>query len=238
VSVRIRRIRNAAVAGALVASLAGLGVVAGAPAGALGNGSACRPFAVVKADVHAAATNRERTLAALVAALRARRDPWSLNAAEIATLQSASTGISQLDATVQSGCYQTVDALRADVTPLFTGYRVYWLRVPQSRGIEAADRLGEARADIGGAATKLAAHVGNNAKAKQDLDAMNAALAAADAKLGAAPSPAGSIAALAGLAPAADMTADVAAMETARADLTSAWHALVDDVVESGACAA
>ena len=66
-----------------------------------------------------------------------------------------------------------------------------------------------------------------NSKAQGDLAAMNGALAAADARLGTAPTPTAPIAALAGLEPAADMSADVAAMEAARADLVAVRGSLV-----------
>ena len=226
---RIRARLAATVVGATIVSTAALGLVAAAPAGAFGGAAsnACRPFTVVKAKVHAAAVRREATLATLVAKLQARRDPWTLNASQISTLQSASAGISALDSKVQTTCYSDTAALRADATTLFTGYRVYWLRVPQTHGIEAADRLSEARTRLGAVATKLAAHVGTNAKAQADLAAMNQALTAADGVLGTPPTPAAHISALVSLAPAADMTADVAAMETARTDLQTVRASLV-----------
>jgi hypothetical protein len=183
------------------------------------NGNACRPLTAQKAAVHTAAAKREATVARLISSLQDRRDPWSMNAGQISALQSASAGITALDAQIQSTCYATVADFRSDATKLFTNYRVYWLRVPQTHGIEAADWLGEARTRLGAVATKLASHVGTNAQAKTDLAAMNQALAAADAKLGTPPKPSADIAKLPTLAPAADMTADVAAMEAARSDL-------------------
>jgi hypothetical protein len=215
------------VALAVVMVVAGLGLAT--PAGALGTARAngCRPFTVAKARVHAAATGREASLSALVAALQARPDPWSINAGQVNVLQGASSGISTLDAHVQSTCYPTAAPLRADATPLWTTYRVYWLRVPQTHAIQAADRLAEARARLGTAATRLSTHVGSNTKAQADLAAMNQALAAADAQLGVPPAPAAPIAALTTLAPAVDMTADVAAVETARTALLAARTSLV-----------
>jgi hypothetical protein len=212
-----------ALAVALIGTLA-----VGAPADAVGAPTgACRAFTVAKVRVHAAAQRRETTLAQLVSTLQARPDPWSLNAGQIASLQAASSGVSALDAQVQHTCYATTAALRTDVTSLFTTYRVYWLRVPQTHAVEAADRLAEARSRLGTVATKLAAHVTKNTKAQADLAAMNEALAAADAKLGTVPNPASPVAAVVTLVPAADMTADVAAMETARADLLAARGSLV-----------
>ena len=194
---------------------------AAGPAVALGSRDAvsCRPLSAAKGAVHAAAVRREATLARLERALGARRDPWALNAGQIGTLQAASSGISALDAHIQSTCYPTVAAFHTDAATLITDYRVYWLRVPQTHGIEAADHLAEARSRLGVVAGKLGTHVGGNSKAQSDLAAMNQALAAADATLGTPPTPAPSIAQLASLAPAADMTADDAAMQTARSDL-------------------
>jgi hypothetical protein len=215
----------------LLAATLGVGMIGAVavPAGALGSrdAGACRPSAAVKSAVHAAARRREATLARLVGALQVRKDPWTLNGGQISALQAASSGISALDAQLQATCYVTVAAFRADATKLLTDYRVYWLRVPQTHGIEAADRLAEARTRLGVVATKLGPHVAGNAKAQTDLATMNQALAAADAKLGTPPSAAPSIAQLATLTPAADMTANDAAMETARGDLLAVRGSLV-----------
>ena len=204
------------------------GIAAAAPAGAIGGArtSSCRDLTAPKARVHLAATGREATLAALVAKLQARQDPWSLNGPQISALQAASSAISALDAHVQSTCYATRDAFRTDATPLWTNYRVYWLRVPQTHVIEAADRLSDASSHLSTVATKLATHVAGNTKAQTDLAAMNAAIAAAVAKIGTPPTPTPNIAAVPSLAPAVDMTADVAALEAARGDLMSARSSL------------
>jgi len=212
---------------ALAAAVLGTCTVAAASDATAGTApSQCRPFILAKARVHDAAQRRETTLGLLVSTLQARQDPWSLNAGQIAALGTATAGISALDARVQSGCYSTSAALRTDAMSLFTTYRVYWLRVPQTHAVEAADRLAEARSRLRSVAAKLAAHVGTNAKAQAALAAMNQALAAADAKLGTAPIPASALASVVALAPAADMTADVAAMETTRAVLYSARSSL------------
>jgi hypothetical protein len=178
--------------------------------------------------VHAAAVSRESTLAALVAPLQARQDPWSLNAGQISALQAASSGITALDAHVQSTCYSTVAQFRSDASPLWTTYRVYWLRVPQTHGILAADRLADAQTRLANVETRLAAHVGTNVKAQSDLTAMNQALAAARQALGTPPTAPPDIAALPTLAPAVDMSADIAAMEAARTSLTSVRASLVE----------
>ena len=65
----------------------------------------------------------------------------------------------------------------------------------------------------------LAARVGANASAQADLAAMNQALSSADAKLGTPPSAGPSIAAVAGLQPAADMSHDTTVLQGAHADL-------------------
>lgn len=220
------RIANVLVSATLGAAMLGAAAV---PAGALGSRDtgACRPSAAVKSAVHAAALRREATLARLVGALQVRKDPWTLNGGQISALQAASSGISALDSQIQGTCYSTVAAFRADATKLLTDYRVYWLRVPQTHGIEAADRLAEARTRLGLVSAKLATHVGGNSRAQTDLASMNQALADADAKLGTPPSAAPSIAQLTTLTPATDMTANDAAMETARADLLAVRGSLV-----------
>lgn len=217
---------------AAVALVIGLGFAA--PAGAAGSGSgttrgvlgvaktgaACKG-AQVKPTIHAAAVKRETTLTALVAKLGLRTDPFALNGPQVSALQSASSAITALDAQIAATCYPTIAALRADASKLFVGYRVYWLRGPQTHVIEAADLLANARAHLGAAATKLGPLAGQNAAAQTDLAAMNAALAAADAKLGDAPQAGASITAVAGLQPAADMTSDTAALRTARTQLVA-----------------
>jgi hypothetical protein len=209
---------------AAVSTIAALSVPAvAAPAGALA--SQCKG-AVVKPAVHVAASRREGTLADLVAKLQARQDLYAMNAGQISALQSAAAAITALDQQIQSTCYPTYAALHADAVKLFVNYRVYWLRVPQTHAIEAADHLAEARQKLGGVATKLAGLVGSNSQAQTDLAAMNQALAAADANLSTPPTPAATIAAILGLQPAVDMTADTQALITARQDLLSARHAL------------
>jgi hypothetical protein len=229
----LQRHRSRVAAALLVTTIGALGltgIAAAAPAGAIGGTgtgtSSCRDLTVAKARVHLAATGREATLALLVAKLQARQDPWSLNGPQISALQSASSAITTLDAHVQSTCYSTRAAFRTDATPLWTNYRVYWLRVPQTHVIEAADRLSDASTHLSTVATKLATHVGGNTKAQSDLAAMNAAIASAVAKIGTPPAPTPNIAAVPGLAPAVDMTADVAALEAARSDLMAARSSL------------
>jgi hypothetical protein len=228
-AVRRRRIGIGATLAVAVVSALVVATPAGALRGVSGRPAvgACRPFAVAKARVHAAAQGRESTLGRLVSTLQARQDPWSLNAGQIAALQAAGSGISALDAHVQSTCYTTAAALRADASPLLTNYRVYWLRVPQTRLIEAADRLAEGSSRLASVATKLTGRVGANGKAQSDLAAMNQALTGANVKLGTAPTPTAAVASLVTLAPAADMSSDVSSMEAARADLSTARSSLV-----------
>ncbi|HWS44974.1 MAG TPA: hypothetical protein VN636_03865 [Acidimicrobiia bacterium] len=211
------------VAAISVAAAALVPALAAAPAGAAG--AACKGD-TVKPRVHTEATRREATLASLVANLQARKDPYGMNGGQITALQQASSGISTLDQQIQSTCYPTLAALRTDATKLFVDYRVYWLRVPQTHAIQAADHLAEARARLGQVAAKLAGYVGSNTTAQADLAAMNQALAAADAKLGTPPTAGPSIAAVPGLLPAADMTAQTQALQAAHADLLAARASL------------
>ncbi len=188
--------------------------------------AACKGTAL-KPTAHNDAVRREGTLTDLVAKLQARTDPFNLNGAQISTLQGANSAISALDNTIQSTCYPTIAALRTDWQKMFDDYRVYWLRVPQSHAIEAADHLAEAQTKLTAVASKLAGYVGTNSQAQTDLAAMNQQLQAAASKLGTPPTPGPSIAAITGLAPAADMTADTAALQAAHADLITARAALV-----------
>jgi hypothetical protein len=184
--------------------------------------------AIVKPKVHADAVRREGTLADLVAKLGERQDPYGLNGAQISTLQTASAGITALDAQIANTCYPTLAALHADAMKLFVDYRVYWLRVPQTHVIEAGDRLAEARSRLGAASAKLAGLVGSNTAAQTDLAAMNTELAAADGQLGTPPTVGPAIAPVVSLQPAADMSGDTAALEAAHGGLLMARSSLVE----------
>jgi hypothetical protein len=202
-----------------------------APAGATGAGaaparSACRPLTDRKAKLHTEASRRAVTLDQLMALVRGGKDAYVLDAGQLRTLQGAKAGIAALDDEVQSKCYTSADAFIADASKLFVDYRVYWLRVPQTHVLDAANRLAQVRAKLGDVASKLSTRVGTNAAAKAALDAMAAQLATADAKLGVAPTPAPAISTAAGLQPAANMTSDTAALLGARANLVAARAAL------------
>jgi hypothetical protein len=196
--------------------------------GASGPGAAttCRPFTAERQIAHADVAKRLTTLDQLVGFIDGAGDPYTVNAAQSATLTGAKSGLGALDQKIQTSCYTDRATLSADTRTIFTGYRVYWLRVPQTRILESADHLGAARQVLGTTATKLAGLVGDNDKAKTDLAAMNTDLATADAHVGNPPSLGGSIAAVPALAPAVDMTADVTALKAARTDLEAARKAL------------
>ena len=138
--------------------------------------------------VHADALRREATLADLVAKLQARKDPFGMNGPQISALQAANAAIAALDGQIASTCYPTLAALQADATKLFVDYRVYWLRVPQTHVIEAADRLAEARARLGqrGGEARAARRVERHGPGRPGRDEPGARRRA-DAKLGTPP---------------------------------------------------
>jgi hypothetical protein len=178
--------------------------------------------AVVKPRIHAAAVRREGTLDDLVARLQRRSDPWQLNAGQISTLQSAKAGITALDAKIASTCYPTLAAVRADAEQLIDTYRVYVLRVPQTRAIEAADFLADAGTRLSKVATKLEQYVGSKPTAQADLAAMKAAIADGNSHLGTPPHPDSTIENLPGLQPAKDTSVITTALSNARTDLLAA----------------
>lgn len=176
----------------------------------------------LRPKIHAEVLRRETTLEALVAELQARHDPFNMNARQTSALKGADSGLRPLDAWVQSTCYPTLAAFRADATKVFDDYRVYWLRQPQTHAIAAADQLSEIHDQLAQIAARLATLVGTNVAAQHDLAAMNAALNAAEAKLGTPPNVDPSIAAVVGLRPAADMSSNERTLRVARADLSTA----------------
>jgi hypothetical protein len=190
--------------------------------------STCRPFTTERQKAHADVAKRLTTLDQLAGVLGAAQDPFGVNGGETAALADAKTGLTALDQKIQTSCYTDRVTLNADARTIFTSYRVYWLRMPQTHIIESADHLGVARQTLGASATKLAGLVGDNQKAQADLAAMNQALSTSDAHVGNPPSLGGSVAAVPGLAPAVDMTADVTAMKAARADLEASRKALAE----------
>ncbi len=214
--------RIVAVAAALTIASAGF-VATSTGAGAIG--AACKGDAV-KPRMHSEVQRRVSTLAALVAILGSHADPYGANARQVSTLQSATSGLGSLDHQIQSTCYADVAAFRADAVKVFTGYRVYWLRVPQTHVLGAADRLAAAEGRLALVANRLGGLVGGNARARADLAAMNGALQTATAKLGTPPNLAPHLAAVLALEPAADMTAADAALRTAHDDLVAARTAL------------
>jgi hypothetical protein len=213
-----------AVLGALVAGIAAIVVPGAVDGGAAA--AACRPFTEIKAAVHTAARHRETVLDQLVAALQPHTDPFSLNQAQTSTLLEAKDAVTKLDQTVSSTCYQSAAAIHDAVVPMFDQQRVYWLRVPQTHVIEAADFLAEATASLKSVAQSLAPLAKANPKAQSDLAAMNQSIANAMARIGGSPTPSASIAAVAALQPATDMTANDVAVNSARADLTAATASL------------
>lgn len=220
---------------AAVVTVAVMGLAA--PSGALGTttGATTNPSTDpsckgtnIKPTLHKDAVRRENALSALVSALRASQDPYGLNGAQIAALQDAKSGITTLDGVISGTCYPTLSALHEDGSKLFVGYRVFWLRVPQTFVIVAADHLAEARIRLGSAAGKLAPLVGSNAAAQADLAAMNQALTTADGKLGVPPNAGATIAAVPGLVPAKDMSQNGSVLRASYADLLAARAALME----------
>jgi hypothetical protein len=180
-----------------------------------------------KAGVHRAAAAREQTLTNLVSALRSRADTYGLNAGQIGALQSANSSLAALDSHIASTCYATFAEFRADAAKVWDDYRVYWLRVPQTHVIGAADHLGKVAIRLGRVAQKLRQYAGTNAQSQADYTALTSDLAEATKALGTPPNAASAITAAAHLAPAKDMTADDAALEAAHSALASARAALV-----------
>ena len=177
----------------------------------------------LKTGVHNAALRREQTLTQLVANLQQRADTYQLNAVQISALQSANSALAALDAKIASTCYSTFADFQADAAKIWDDYRVYWLRVPQTHEIGAADRLGRVASRLSDLATKLEKYAAGN----DDLAKMNADLGKALAVIGTPPRPAPVLTTVAGLEPAKDMTANDAALNAAYTALTNTRTALL-----------
>jgi len=188
-------------------------------------GPGCASFPDLLTFEHTEVTRREHTLEALVALVKARHDPFAINATQIASVQAARESVATLDAQIRAGCYRTRYPLTADIAKIFAD-RVYWLRVPQTQIVAAADYLADAAARLSDAATKLDASSAGNTAVHAEVAAMRAALATAAQHLGTAPSISAAIAAVPGLQPARDMARNVTAMDAARTELIAAQAAL------------
>ncbi|MBV8951765.1 MAG: hypothetical protein JOZ99_12880 [Actinobacteria bacterium] len=187
----------------------------------------CPPaFPDLRTRAHSEVVRRETTLDDLSTRLSAAQDPWRINGGLLNALAGAKTTLTALDQHIQTTCYPTREALRSDVGTIFTVYRIYWLRVPQAHLVEEADHLGMARGKLQNVEQTLAGLVGSNSRAQADLTAMRTALTAFDTTLGTVPNVTTHLASVAQLAPAADMTSNVAVMQAARGDLRSARQSL------------
>lgn len=181
----------------------------------------CRPAPVAKERAAAEIQRRQATIADLLASLHGAPDPYGLNGAQIDALNAAATGLTQLGQQIATTCYPDAASFKADASRIFVDYRIYALRVPQTKAIEAADHLGGARGRLQQVADGLGSVVGTNTKTRAELDAMNQSLAAADATLGHPPTLQGAMAAVPGLQPAKDLSPIKAALTAARSDLQS-----------------
>lgn len=190
------------------------------------DGVPCRPTDQVRDRVEAEIARRQATIMQLVASLQAAPDPYGVNGTQIAELQSAASRLAQLGQTISATCYTDREAFRSDAGRVLYDFRIYALRVPQTRVIEAADRLGTAREKLQAVADELAGKVGDDAEARASLDAMNQSLAIADDTLGRPPTLSGAVAAVPGLEPAKDLEPTRAALQAAREDLRSTHEAL------------
>jgi hypothetical protein len=219
--VRLRRVGIAAV---IVAASAG--VTAVRPATAT-RAMCAGAGAADKSLVHTAATDREATLDGLIAVMHAATDRYGLNRVQVAALTSARGVVVATDAHVQGACDATVAAFRADAAPIFAGVRVYWLRVPQTKEIEAADRLSVATAALTVTATQLARYVSAGTPAGDALAAMRDQLGVATQLIGTAPHAAPNLAGIAALEPANNMTTADSALRAERVTLERAYAALL-----------
>lgn len=187
---------------------------------------ACKPFTHARERIATEIARRQATIVELVASLQAASDPYGVNGGQIAALQSSANGLTALGQQISTACYPDVASLRADAQKVLFEHRIYALRVPQSRVIEAADRLGTARNELQSVADTLATKVGDDAEARAELDAMNQALADADSVIGRPPTLTGAPADVVALEPAQDLDPTRAALTAARDAVKSAHQDL------------
>jgi hypothetical protein len=221
----LRRLAASTVVAATVLGVAGVGL---APLAGASPSAEPRCLAATTARAKAAEeiARRQTTIGELRTSIGGTSDPYGTNGEQSAELQAASDGLAALGEKIATTCYTDRAALKADGEAIFYQYRIYALRVPQTKALEAADHLGDARGQLGEVSATLAGKVGDNAAAQAALDAMNAALAQYDTRVGAPGALAGAMAAVPGLEPAQDTGPTTAALQAARADLTAGRQAL------------
>jgi hypothetical protein len=216
---------TAVAAGALI----GLAPVTAGVAGAqtpVPSTPTCIDAAAAKARAAAEIARRQTTLDELLVAIGGTSDPYGTNAEQSTELQSAKDGLAALGERIATNCYPDRSSLTEDVQAVLYDYRIYALRVPQTRVLESADHLGDARTKLGEVSATLAPKVTGNAAAEAALAAMDEALAQYDATVGAPPALVGAVAAVPGLEPAEDLGPVSAGIEAARADLTAGRQSL------------
>ena len=151
---------------------------------------------------------------------------------------STRSGLTSLKATIDAET--AIPALRVDITKIATDYRVYLLVAPQVHLVNAADGVLAAQTKFADVGTKLAARIAtakaagkDTTAAQADLDAMNAAVAAAGNLAGPVP------AKLLPLTPAQYNGGTAGPVLTsARAALTQARNDLKSAVADAKACRA
>lgn len=209
-------------AGVLVVSAAAIVAIAVPATAEASAPSACVAAPIVKQKATAEIERRQHTITELLASLGAAGDTYEVNGPQATALQSASSGLTELGQKITTTCYPDAASLKVDVEQIFLGYRIYALRVPQTKVIEAADRLGSARNELQAVADRLTPAVVGNETATAELHAMTAEIAAADATIGRPPALVGSVAAVPALTPAKDLDPTRAALQAARTDLVAA----------------
>ena len=183
-----------ALGGSMLFVSAGFAAAAAPATGPAGKGVCATDAAAVKAGatvekLHAFGdceiNRRFATLNSLTAKITSSKVMTSADKTALQSeIGSTQAGLTSLKATIDAET--AIPALRQDITKIATDYRVYLLVAPQVHLVNAADGVLAAQTKFAGVNTNLAARIAtakaagkDTTAAQADLDAMNAAVAAA-----------------------------------------------------------
>ncbi len=190
--------------------------------------SACLALADLRARSQSEVSRRITALDQLLARLGQAPDPFGANTAQQHVLEDTKSALSALGSKIQGGCYASRDSAVTDVRSIFTSYRVFALRMPQTRLLIAADDMGAARTRLGAISAELVTLSTAHANIQPDVAAMQAALAVSDTNLGNPPVLGSAVAAVLTINPGADPSTALASAKAAHHALEQAHQALAN----------
>ena len=188
--------------------------------------SACLALTDLRTRSQSEVSRRLTALDQLLARLAQAPDSFGANTAQQHVLEATKSALGALGSKIEGGCYASRDSAVTDVRSIFTSYRVFALRMPQTHLLIAADDMGAARLRLGTVTAELVTLSTTHANIQPDVAAMQAALAVSDTNLGNPPALGSALSAVLALNPGVDPSAALASAQAAHHALEQAHEAL------------